>query len=287
MRIDSHQHFWQYNPSDYVWMSQEHNVIRRDFLPEDLKPLLDASGIDGTIAVQARQLVKETEFLLDLAAAHSLIKGVVGWVPLCDPRVEEHLEKYIDHHKIVGFRHVLHDEPDDHFILRQDFNTGIKALSRYPLTYDLLIFEKHLPQTIQFVDKHPHLTMIVDHIAKPNIQRNVFDKTWADNITQLAERDHVSCKLSGMVTEARNNDWDVELLKPYFETVLETFGPDRLMFGSDWPVCLLASSYARWLDTVNLLISGLNATEQAAIMGGNAQRIYLGKRQDHVNQRNK
>ncbi len=275
MRIDSHQHFWKYNTSDYVWMSDEHHVIRKDFLPKDLQPLLDEKAIDGSIAVQARQMLEETDFLLDLADKYSMIKGVVGWIPLCDPNVEDYLAQYALQKKIVGFRHVVHDEADENFILRDDFNAGIKALSRYSLCYDVLIYEKHLPQTIQFIDKHPGLPIIVDHIAKPQIQRNAFDHRWAKHISLLAERDHVCCKLSGMVTEVRDPQWDVELLKPYFDVVLKTFGTDRIMFGSDWPVCLLESEYSTWVDTITSLIKGLTPTEQSAIMGGNAARVYL------------
>jgi L-fuconolactonase len=275
MRIDSHQHFWQYNPKDYVWMSEEHKVIRRDFLPEDLKPLLDAGSIDGTIAVQARQMLAETDFLLELANQNPLIKGVVGWIPFCEPGVEDQLDRYADNQHIVGFRHVVHDEPDDHFILRSDFNAGIKTLSRYNLCYDILIFEKHLPQTIEFVDKHPHLAMVVDHIAKPKIRKYEFDHDWAMNMRKLAERDHVFCKLSGMVTEVRDELWDIALLKPYFDVVLEAFGTDRLMFGSDWPVCLLKSEYLSWLDAVTQLINPLSVSEKEAIMGGTAAAFYL------------
>lgn len=275
MRIDSHQHFWKYNTSDYVWMSDEHHVIRKDFLPKDLQPLLDEKAIDGSIAVQARQMLEETDFLLDLADKYSMIKGVVGWIPLCDPNVEDYLAQYALQKKIVGFRHVVHDEADENFILRDDFNAGIKALSLYSLCYDVLIYEKHLPQTIQFIDKHPGLPIIVDHIAKPQIQRNAFDHRWAKHISLLAERDHVCCKLSGMVTEVRDPQWDVELLKPYFDVVLKTFGTDRIMFGSDWPVCLLESEYSTWVDTITSLIKGLTPTEQSAIMGGNAARVYL------------
>ncbi len=275
MRIDSHQHFWKYNASDYVWMSDEHHVIRKDFLPEDLQPLLDANAIDGTIAVQARQMLKETDFLVDLANKYPMIRGVVGWIPLCDSKVEDYLAQYADHKKIVGFRHVVHDETDENFILRADFNAGIKALSRYSLCYDVLIYEKHLPQTIQFIDKHPSLTMIVDHIAKPKIQCNAFDHRWAKQISRLAERDHVYCKLSGMVTEVRDTQWDEELLRPYFNVVLEAFGTDRILFGSDWPVCLLESEYSTWVDTITSLIKGLTPTEQSAIMGRNAARVYL------------
>jgi L-fuconolactonase len=275
MKIDSHQHFWQYNDTDYVWMGEQHAVLKKDFLPDDLEPLLEASQLDGSIAVQARQFVKETDFLLELAARHPSIKGVVGWVPLCDARVGEYLEKYAGEEKMVGFRHVVHDEPDELFILRPDFNAGIKALSRYPLCYDLLVFERHLPQTITFVDQHPGLPMVLDHIAKPRIHPTTFDHTWAVNIQRLAEREQVSCKLSGMVTEVMDETWTEALLKPYFEVVLEAFGPDRIMFGSDWPVCLLRSTHPQWVQTVASLIATLTASEQAAIMGGTAERVYL------------
>ena len=275
MRIDSHQHFWKYVPSEFDWISDQHQVIRGDFLPDDLTPLLNNGKIHGTIAVQARQQVKETDFLLELAEHHASILGVVGWVPLCDEKVKGHLEKYVEHKKIVGFRHVLHDEPDDDFILRKDFNEGISALSQFNLCYDLLIFEKHLPQTIQFVDKHPGLPMVVDHIAKPRIQQDNFDLRWEKNIRLLAERENVSCKLSGMVTEVKGDTWDVELLRPYFDVVLEAFGPDRIMFGSDWPVCLLRTSYLEWIGAVESMISSLSESERTGIMGENAKRFYL------------
>ena len=252
-------------------------MIKQNFLPEDLKPLLDAGAIDGTIAVQARQTIAETVFLLDLAAQHPLIKGVVGWVPLCDPGVEDHVAHYAANQNIVGFRHVVHDEPDDDFILRSDFNKGVKLLSRYNLRYDILIFEKHLPQTIEFVDKHPDLIMVVDHIAKPKIRKGEFDHAWAKNIRQLAARDHVFCKLSGMVTEVRDKVWDIELMKPYVDIVLEAFGPQRLMFGSDWPVCLLKSEYLRWLDALTQIIESLSVSEKEAIMGGTAAGFYLNR----------
>ncbi|MBU3743092.1 MAG: amidohydrolase [Sediminibacterium sp.] len=275
MRIDSHQHFWQYNPTDYVWMSEAHSVIRRDFLPEDLQPILEAGNIGGTIAVQARQQIEETDFLLELADQNELIKGVVGWIPFCDKGAADYIATYAQHRKIVGFRHVLHDEPDDNFMLRPDFTAGIQALSRFPLCYDLLIFERHLPQSIVFVDKYPSLSIIVDHIAKPRIRRNEFDHAWAKNIRLLGERDHVCCKLSGLVTEVRDASWDTELLQPYFDTVLDAFGADRLLYGSDWPVCLLRSEYLQWVTTVSTLIEKLSLSEQAAIMGGNAARVYL------------
>ncbi|MCU0784913.1 MAG: amidohydrolase family protein [Verrucomicrobia bacterium] len=275
MKIDSHQHFWKYNRTDYVWMTDDYAYCRRDFLPVDLAPLLEAGQLDGSIAVQARQFIKETDFLLELAAVNSIIKGVVGWIPLCDPGVERYLERYAGHLKIVGFRHVIHDEADDQFILRPDFNAGIKALSRYPLCYDVLIFQRHLPQTIEFVDRHPDLRIVIDHIAKPRIRRDSFDQAWAANIKRLAQRENVTCKLSGMVTEVADDAWNEALLKPYFETVLEAFGPERLMFGSDWPVCLMRSAHTKWVETVHSFIAPLSIPEQDAIMGGTAERVYL------------
>ena len=275
LRIDSHQHFWKYNAAEYPWMGEELAMCRRDLLPVDLEPLLDAAGLDGSIAVQARQIVEETDFLLDLAAAHPRVLGVVGWVPLSDACVGKYLEQYAANKKTVGFRHVVQDEPDDNFILRPDFNAGVRELSRYPLCYDILIFEKHLPQSITFVDQHPNLSMVVDHIAKPSISAGEFRETWAKNITELAKREQVTCKISGMATEVRGGEWDADLLRPYFDTVLEAFGPQRLMFGSDWPVCLMRTSHTRWVEVVKSWIAELSADEQDAIMGGTAERVYL------------
>jgi L-fuconolactonase len=275
MRIDSHQHFWKYNSEDYPWISDAHAVIKRDFLPEDLSPLLKAANLNGCVAVQAMQQLRETDFLLQLAESDSSIVGVVGWVPFCDANVEAHIERYAENSKAAGFRHIIQDEPDDQFMLRSDFNDGIRLLTRYELCYDLLIFERHLPQSIAFVDKHPQLSIIVGHIGKPRIRKNEFDHNWAKNIRQLAKRDQVSCKLSGLVTEVRDAKWNTELLQPYFDTVLEAFGPKRLLFGSDWPVCLLRSEYDQWLQSVTSMIAPLSVSEQEAIMGGNAARIYL------------
>ena len=278
MKIDSHQHFWQYNEVDYVWMGELHNAIKKNFLTNDLQPLLKENNLDGSIAVQARQTIAETNFLLGLASNNSIIKGVVGWLPLCETDVEGMIEKYAAEKNIVGFRHVIHDEPDDLFILRKDFNNGINCLKHHSLCYDILIFEKHLPQTIKFVDQHPEIKMVIDHIAKPRISNSKFDHTWAENIKQLAARENVTCKLSGMVTEVIDGKWDTSLLQPYFDIVLEAFGPDRLMFGSDWPVCLIQSNYTKWVDTIKSFITPLSLFEQSAIMGGNVKRIYLSKK---------
>ncbi|MFT5141812.1 MAG: L-fuconolactonase [Rhodothermales bacterium] len=274
MRIDSHQHFWAINDTDYVWMTDVHDVIRRDFLPKDLVPLLADSRIDGCVAVQARQMVAETAWLLRLSETYDQIRGVVGWVPLLESAGEPFLEEFAGHSKLVGVRHVVHDEPDDDFILRTDFGEGVRRMLNYGLVYDILIFEKHLPQTITFVDRHPEQAFVVDHIAKPRIRRDAFDAEWASGIRELAKRPHVTCKLSGMVTEVRDDAWDVATLRPYFETVLEAFGADRVMFGSDWPVCLLRAGHAAWVRAVEEMAIRLSADEQAALWGGTAQRMY-------------
>jgi len=274
MKIDSHHHLWAINDTDYVWMSDAHAVIRRDFISADLDAVLAESGIDGSVAVQARQMIAETEFLLGIADANPRIKAVVGWVPLCEQGGEPWLEKFAAHPRLAGVRHVVHDEPDDHFIRRADFNEGIRNLSKYGLLYDILIFWKHLPQTIKFVDTHPEQPFLVDHIAKPRIAHGNFDTEWAAGIRELAKRQHVSCKVSGMLTEVRDETWDLDLIRPYFDTVYEAFGPQRVMFGSDWPVCLLRSSHTEWTRLCIELSSSLSTDEQAAFWGGNAARIY-------------
>lgn len=274
LKIDSHQHFWVINDTDYVWMTEAHAAIRRDFLPAELRQLLDVSGLDGCVAVQARQMVEETEWLLGLADEHDWIRGVVGWVPLLADAGEPYLERFAGHRKLRGVRHVVHDEPDDGFILRPDFNEGVARAGRHGLVYDVLIFWRHLPQTIEFVDRHPGQPLVVDHIAKPRIRKAAFDADWAAGIRELARREHVSCKVSGMLTEVRDEAWDGELLRPYFETVVEAFGPSRVMFGSDWPVCLLQAGHPEWVRIVGQLAARLSDDEQSAFWGGNAVRIY-------------
>jgi len=279
MRIDSHHHFWKYTPAEYGWITPEMSVIRRDFLPAHLAAEIQAAKIDGVVSVQARQTVEETKALLDFAAKHSFIKGVVGWVPFTAKDLPEQMEKImaLGHPKLRGFRHVVQGEPDDAYILRADFNEGIRALHYWGLTYDILIFEKHLPNTIQFVDRHPGQMFIVDHIAKPVIKTGSF-KDWAANMKELARRPNVFCKVSGMVTEANWKTWTPAQLQPYFDTVLEAFTPRRLMFGSDWPVCLVASGYSRWVQTVERAYAKLSVDEKARIFGGTAEAAYELKR---------
>jgi L-fuconolactonase len=273
MIIDSHQHFWIYDPVVYEWIDDDMKRIRVDFLPSALKEVITSTGVDGVITVQARQSIEETDWILQHASENAFIKGVVGWVPLIDKYVEDYIEKYKDNQKLKGLRHVLQGESDPEYLLRDDFNMGISLMKKYDLVYDILIFERQLPLTIKFVDTHPYQAFVLDHIAKPKIKDNIITP-WKYNIFELAKRDNVFCKISGMVTEADYSNWTVEQLYPYFETILEAFGPERLLFGSDWPVCTVACQYQQWFDIVKYFISRLNTGEQQGILGLNATRIY-------------
>jgi L-fuconolactonase len=273
MKIDAHHHFWAYDPVQYGWISDEMRVLRRDFLPPDLKAEIAAAGVDGVVSVQARQSLAETRWLLELAGAHDFLRGVVGWVPLASPKVRDDLAAFAGNPKLKALRHVLQGEPDPEFMLRPDFNAGVEALREFGLTYDILIYERHLPQTLKFVDRHPGQAFVVDHIAKPRIRENVLSP-WREHLRELARRPHVYCKLSGLVTEADFRAWTPEQLRPYMETVLEAFGPQRTMFGSDWPVCLAACAYTRWHAVVSEFLSRLSAAEQAHVWGGAATEAY-------------
>lgn len=270
-RLDAHQHFWQYSARQYSWIDSP--VIRRDFLPADLDGLLNECGIDGTIAVQARQTLEETQWLLELAEENKLIRGVVGWVPLVDDDVRSYLSQVAAHPKLVGVRHVLQAEPSNALMDEPAFNRGIQALAEFGLTYDLLVFSRHLRQVTRFVDGHPRQPFILDHIGKPDIRGGETDG-WVGDIRELARRDNVYCKVSGMVTEARPKARTAEDLRPYFETVVEAFGPDRLMFGSDWPVCLTASSYATWTRTVERWTARWSPSERERLWAGTATEVY-------------
>jgi L-fuconolactonase len=278
MVIDAHHHFWRYSDEEYGWIPPDWSALRRDFLPHDLARELSAAGVDGVISVQARQSLAETEWLLDLAAQNEFVRAVVGWAPLIASDLEAHLDRLAAHPaalagKLRAFRHVLQGEPDDSYMLRDDFNRGTRALTRRGLAYDILIFERHLPNTVAFVDRHPNQIFVVDHIAKPRISSGELEP-WAKNLRELARRPNVACKLSGMVTEADVLRWTPGQLRPYFEVVLEAFGTDRLLFGSDWPVCLSGVGYADWKKTVSAALAGLNSSELSAVFGGNAARIY-------------
>ena len=271
--IDSHHHLWRYSLEDYGWIDEEMKAIRRDFLPDDLQAEIAAAGVDGVISVQSRQSLDETRWLLELARRHTFIRGVVGWAPLMDPEVEGVLEQLTTDRKLKAVRHVIQGEADDFFILRPDFNRGVAVLERFGLAYDILIYERHLPQTIQFVDRHPGQSFVLDHIAKPRIRAGELSP-WRENIRELARRENVCCKVSGLVTEADYRSWTVEQLRPYVETVLEAFGPGRLLFGSDWPVCLAACTYRRWFEIVSDFAAELSPSEREAILGDNAAAVY-------------
>lgn len=273
MRIDSHHHFWSYDPVDYGWIDDTMRVIRRDFLPEHLKAEIAAAGVEGVVSVQARQNLTETQWLQDFARQHEFIKGVVGWVELVSPTVGAELERFAANPKLKSVRHVVQGEPDDHFILRDDFNRGIRELRKFNLVYDILIFERQLPPTIQFVDAHPEQVFVLDHIAKPRIKDDVIEP-WSKQLRDLAKRPNVYCKASGLVTEADYTTWTEAQVRRYFDVALEAFGPQRLMFGSDWPVCLVACGYARWHQLVSSWISKLSPTEQARVLGGTAVEAY-------------
>lgn len=272
-RLDTHQHFWRYNPAQHVWMTDGMEVLRRDHLPDDLAPLLSASGFDGTIAVQARQMLEETEWLLELADWHAFIRGVVGWVDLRSPLVGEQLARYGPHPKLVGVRHVVHDEPDDEFVLAPEFRRGIEALADYHLAYDLLLYPRHLPVALKLVREFPQQRFVVDHLAKPFIRDGLL-QPWRDDLMRLAELPNVWCKLSGMVTEAKWRQWRPEDFHPYLDTAVEAFGVERLMIGSDWPVCTLSGDYGPTMGIVTDYLRRLAPEAQAGILGGNGARFY-------------
>jgi L-fuconolactonase len=272
--IDAHHHLWKYSSTEYAWITPQMSPLQRDFLPPQLEELMHHFGIEGTVAVQARQTLEETSWLLSLADKHPLIRGVVGWVPLTEGHaVKGHLERVAGDRRLRGVRHVIHDEPDPRYILRDDFNAGVAALLEFGLCYDILIFERHLPAAIEFVDRHPKQVFILDHVAKPRIKEHILSP-WDCNMRELAKRPNVYCKLSGMITEADLGEWTRRDLQPYIDVVFSAFGPRRIMYGSDWPVLLRAGDYARWFGAVGSAISKLSKAEQARIMGGTAIEAY-------------
>ena len=273
MKIDTHQHFWKYSKEEYPWIGEGTEVLAQDRLPPDLNPLLDANGIEGTVAVQARQVVEETEALLAMAEEYDFIRGVVGWVDLRSPDVEAQLQRFRDKTKMVGVRHVVQDEPDAQFVLREDFMRGIGKLKAYDLVYDILIFPHQLPASIELVRRFPDQVFVLNHIAKPCIKDKQISP-WDSDIKKLASFENVSCKLSGMVTEADWHNWAAEDFRPYMEVVLEAFGAERLTIGSDWPVCTLAGQYGSVVNIAADFIAQLSDNEQKAIWERNPERIY-------------
>ena len=274
MRIDSHQHFWYYTIEEYGWIDNTMAGLKKDHLPDDLAQILKANGFAGSVAVQARQTVQETEWLLDCAEKNPFIKGVVGWLDVRHERLDEQLATFAAHPKLVGVRHVVQGEPD-RFILGDAFMRGIEKLLAYNLAYDILIFPKQLPATIEFVENFPDHRFVLDHIAKPNIKDGIISP-WDEQIDQLAAFPNVYCKVSGMVTEADWRHWTILDFEPYLDVIINAFSMDRLMFGSDWPVCTVAATYDK---VIGMLESWLNKhnfseAEKAAFWGGNAVRFY-------------
>lgn len=273
MRIDAHQHFWIYTPDEYGWIDDSMQVIRRNFLPEDLAPELEQNRFDGSVAVQARQTLEETQWLLSLADRNPKILGVVGWVDLRASDVRERLREFSKNPKFVGVRHIVQSEPDERFLMREDFLRGIAALEEFDLAYDILIYTQHLRVAAEFVQRFPRQRFVVDHAAKPPIKASKIEP-WAAGIRKLAQFPNVLCKLSGLVTEADWQRWTPEQIVPYLDVAFKAFGPERLMIGSDWPVCLVAASYRSVVSSVQEWLQHFPARTQEAILGGNAQRFW-------------
>ncbi len=272
MVIDAHQHFWYYDPDRDTWIDDSMQAIRRDYLPGELKEIYRKNGFDGSVAVQAPPTSEETRFLLDLSSRESFIKAVVGWIDFDDPAFQEILEEYSQEEKLAGFRHILQiEEPE--YMLRDEFLQGIGALKRFDFTYDILIYPRHLNAAIELSRLFPEQTFVVDHLAKPPITSGELSP-WRERIRLLAEAENVFCKVSGMVTEADWNHWKPEDFTPYLDTVFEAFGTRRLMFGSDWPVCLLAGSFEQVTGLVKTYLKNFTETEKRAVFGENAAQFY-------------
>ena len=273
MNIDSHQHFWTYDPARHGWIDDSMSVLKRDFLPEELAGALHANKIDASIAVQADQSEQETLFLLDLAKRSRSIAGVVGWIDLASPELDERLQFFSQFEKLCGFRHIVQSEPDDRFMVRPDFTRGISRLQKFGFTYDILIYPRQLPAAIELVGKFPGQRFVVDHLAKPEIKtKNI--AAWAKHLGDIARSMNVHCKLSGMVTEADWHHWTPADFDPYLDVVFEAFGADRLMFGSDWPVCLLAARYQQVKQIVEEYVDRKAPAAREKIFGANAVRFY-------------
>ncbi|MHA4812300.1 amidohydrolase family protein [Flavitalea flava] len=273
-KIDAHQHFWKFDPIRDSWIGPEMAVIQRDFLPDHLQPVLEAAGIEGCVVVQSDQSEDENDFQLAGAAKHNFIKGVVGWVDLQSPDVEERLAYYSRFPKMKGFRHVLQGEKDRALMLRPSFINGIRKLKKFGYTYDLLIYPDQLGYACELTAAHPDQLFVIDHIAKPYIKDNRITEEWKTAIRAFADQENVYCKISGMVTEADWTNWKPEDFRPYLDTVVEAFGTGRILFGSDWPVCLVAGSYEKVMQIVRDYFSSFSKEEQADFFGGNATGFY-------------
>jgi len=272
-RIDAHQHFWRYNPTRDAWITDSMSVLRRDYFPEALLSELNDNQIDASIAVQADSSEAETDFLLDLAERHPFIAGVVGWVDLRAPNLPERLEHYARFEKLRGFRHIVQAEPDDRFLLRNDVVRGIGYLQQFSLTYDILIYPNQMPAALELMERLPDQRFVIDHGAKPRIRKKEI-APWANDLRAMASNRVAYCKVSGLTTEADWQAWRPDELKPYLDVVFEAFGTDRILFGSDWPVCLLAGTYRRVTELIADYMRGWPLAEQEKVMGGNAERFY-------------
>ena len=273
MRIDAHQHFWKYNPQRDSWITNDMRVLQRDFLPHHLEPLLQQEGFDGCIAVQADQSEEETEFLLQLADESPFIQGVVGWVDLQSSGIEDRLAYFSQFQKLKGFRHIVQAERDEQFMQQPAFMHGISLLHTFNFTYDILIYPHQLPSAEKLVASFPAQKFIVDHLAKPLIKAGEIEK-WKRDLRRLAQHPNVYCKVSGLVTEAHWQQWKESYFTPYLDVVTEAFGMHRLVYGSDWPVCLLAATYRQQLKIIQNYFQNLSEMEQAQVFGGNAQQFY-------------
>ena len=271
--LDAHQHFWRYDPARYAWIDGTMTALKRDFLPGDLAPLMRAEGVDGTVAVQARQDCEETAWLLDLAAAHPFIRGVVGWVDLQAPDAAARVERLADTPRLVGLRHVVQAEPAG-FLHRPEFRRGMAAVERCDLVYDILIYARQLPEAVRFASAFSRQRFVLDHLGKPDVRGGGLQE-WERRLHDLAALPHVWCKLSGLVTEADWRAWTPAHLRPYLDAALDAFGPSRVMFGSDWPVCTLAASYGQVAALLRDAIGEYSADEQAQILGKTAEEVYL------------
>jgi L-fuconolactonase len=272
-RIDAHHHLWRYTAEEYCWIGGTMARLQRDFGPADLPRAIAAANIDGAIAVQARQSLEESAFLLSFAESHPFIEAVVGWAPIASTDFPSYLETLASNRKLKGLCHVVQSEPDDDFILGRKFNRGITLLQSSGLVYEILIYERHLGQATKFVDAHPNQIFVLDHLAKPRIRERLLSP-WRDHIRELAQSENVFCKVSGLTTEANWQSWTEADLLPYVDTVFEAFGPARLMMGSDWPVCLVATDYGQWFEILDRYASKMTSNEREQFAGGTATRVY-------------
>ncbi|HEV8428438.1 MAG TPA: amidohydrolase family protein [Pyrinomonadaceae bacterium] len=271
--IDSHQHFWQVGRFDYPWMSSDLGILYRDYLPDDLAPILRVNRVDKTVLVQASNSVAESRWLLDLANANSFIAGVVGWVDLMGPEINTHLDELCADRKFKGVRHLVESEPADDWLVQPAVLAGLKQLSARGLSYDLLVHTRHLKHVPRIAESCPDLAFVIDHLAKPPIARNEINE-WSQALQPLARYTNINCKLSGLVTEANWQSWQADHLRPFIDLALEYFGPDRMMFGSDYPVCLLAASYDRVLDSFQEILKDLSDADRDKIFSKNAAKFY-------------